>query len=319
MNQDAPDIAPDAPGQPDAGPGDGLQKARVYPRWLIKMGLIMLVMFGFGVWGLVDALKVYPDRGHRAATFLEWQHLQKLREAGQLAQASVTDPKTAFNDLKARQKKGVNLSVGEQTRLAWLDSLNNTWMLDAKYTTIPRQNTRETVNVASERLDELAKKWTTSDGGAITAPKPLTFYDLPVQWAFVVIGFPAGLYLSVMIARVMKQRFTFDPVPQRLTLADGTELTPDQLADVDKRRWGKYMVSLIPAPPHPRAGQEIELDLLRHRELEDWVLAMEKTRFPERAAEAEALAQQEAERKAAEEGSGEGSEEAPAESDGKSS
>jgi len=40
------------------------------------------------------------------------------------------------------------------------------------------------------------------------------------------------------------------------------------------------------------AGQEIKIDLLRHVPVEEWILAMEKTAFPDRAAEIERKAEE---------------------------
>jgi hypothetical protein len=273
--------------QSDQSPQDqGPLIAPLNKSWLIKMGAIMVVMIGFAVWGYIDATKIYPERGYKASQFLEWQYLQKLAETSDLAKASVDDPAAALTDLKQRMSQGISLSAAESTRFQWLGSLKNTQLLKPEFTRIPRENPREKVTGAAERLDALQKQFTLSTGKA-EAPKPLTAYDIPVQWLFVGLGFPIGFYLLGLIIKVSKQKHRFDPATQTLTLHDGTSLTPAQLEDVDKRKWHKYMVALIPAAGHPRAGQAIELDLLRHRALEDWVLAMERTRFPERAAEEE--------------------------------
>lgn len=288
MNQDAAAPNPDQnQTSQDAPQIDGPQVARVNRGWLLKIVAVMIVVVGFGIWGFYDATVVYPERGYRASQFLEWQHLQKLAESNQLTSASIDDPAAVHKELSQRQKQGMTLSSSESTRLSWLGALKNTRLLSPEFTRIPRTNPRETVTSASERLTQLTSQWTQASG-PVQAPKPLTGYDIPVQWLFVAIGLPVGLYQMWLITKVLRQKHRFDPATQTLSLADGTTLTPAQLADVDKRRWHKYMVSLIPAPGHPRAGQSIEVDLLRHRDLEPWILAMEKTRFPERAAEADA-------------------------------
>lgn len=286
MNQDA--ATADAPAPQDDQP-QGVQTAKLNKTWLIKIGAIMVVMIVFAVWGFIDATKVYPDRGYKASQYLEWQHLQKLSEGGQLSKASVEDPVAALKDLQQREDQGVQHSAAEGTRQAWLSSLKTTGLLKPEYTKIPRENPREKVTGASERIEELQKQFTQASG-KVDAPKPLTRYDIPVQWLFVGLGFPIGFYLLWLIIKVVGQKHRYDPATQTFMLSDGTTLTPAQLEDIDKRKWHKYMVALIPAAGHPRAGHPIELDLLRHRELEDWVLEMERTRFPDRAAEAEAKA-----------------------------
>ncbi len=298
MNQDA-----QAPAQDQNQ--DQVLTAKVHKPWLLKIAAVMVVMLGFAIWGYIDATRIYPERGYQASKFLEWQYLQKLSETGELAKAGVDDPAATIAQLKQRAKDGISLSPGESTRLAWLSALKTTGLLKPEFTKIPRENPREKVADPSDRMATLQQQFTQSSG-KFEAPKPLSDFDIPVQWLFVGLGFPIGFYLLWLIIRVLGQKHTYNPATQTLTLADGTSLTPAQLEDIDKRKWHKYMVALIPAAGHPRAGQSIEIDLLRHRELEEWILAMEATRFPERAAEAQ---------KAAEEAAAQPAEETPAQSE----
>lgn len=74
---------------------------------------------------------------------------------------------------------------------------------------------------------------------------------------------------------------------------------PSDLADVDSCRWDKFIVYLKIKDGHPRlGGAEIKFDTYRHGKIEDWILAMERTAFPERVAEEEAAAARAKERAA---------------------
>ena len=75
-----------------------------------------------------------------------------------------------------------------------------------------------------------------------------------------------------------------------LIIRGGEVVTPSDLEDVDKRRWDKFIVFLKIKGTHPTlAGQEVKVDLYHYTPpVEDWVLAMEKSAFPERAEEDEA-------------------------------
>ena len=122
---------------------------------------------------------------------------------------------------------------------------------------------------------------------------------MPVQWLFVVVGFGLGGYLVFLMVKCKAQasRTKFESETQRLTVPSGASFTPADLEDVDKRLWHKYYVTM-----QLKDGSEHKLDLLRYVPLEEWVLGMERTRFPERAAEEDKKAALEA---AAQEGTDE--------------
>ncbi len=93
-----------------------------------------------------------------------------------------------------------------------------------------------------------------------------------------------ALYLIVLWVRVAAKTYTWDAAHQQLGLPGGASLVPTDLADVDKRKWHKFFVTLEINDTHPKlAGQGVTLDLYRYVPLEEWVLEMERTRFPERA------------------------------------
>lgn len=267
----------------DAPGSNGLVRAPVNRSWWVKQLIVALVMLGFGVWGLADALVIYPKRGFAAARFLEWQYLQKLQESGRLSRASVDSPRETLTELARRSSGGVALSDWEMAQRSWLEALKNTGGLVPERTRIPRDIAGEVVTSASERIEALKTEWTTAAGGQAKAPQPLTFYDIPVQWLFVSIGFPTGIYLLWLIAKVFRQKYQWDPANKILHLPDGSTLGLADIADFDKRKWHKYLIYLQIKPgSSPHAGKEVMIDLLRHRLIEDWVLEMERILFPDR-------------------------------------
>jgi hypothetical protein len=132
--------------------------------------------------------------------------------------------------------------------------------------------------------ESLRRTWIT-EAGARAAPKPLSWYDIPVQWVFVAIGFGGGAWLIVLWIMVARQTYRWNPDTLTLTLPDGQTIAAEELEDVDKRKWDKFLVVLKPKAPHPLAGRELKLDLYRYAFLESWVLEMERAAFPDRAAE----------------------------------
>lgn len=256
----------------DPATGNARETTTVNRSWAIKMAVFAAVLLVFGAWGLADALWIYPARGQADADFKQKVYLEALRDAGQLARASVSDPRAELAQLaprerELRQKPGIELS-----RLEWLRSLKLVGRLTPAYTTIESP---------SARLDELTERFKRT-----APPKALAAYDIPFQWFFVVVGFGGGLYLLLLILRVSRTVYGYEPATHRLHLPDGTVLAPSDIADFDKRKWDKFFVFLQRADGEP----PVKLDLMRHARLEDWVLEMERVRFPERAREAEAAA-----------------------------
>lgn len=249
-----------------------MSETTLNPRWLTKMTIFLVFLVGLGAWGLYDAVKKYPDMGREYAEYAEWAYLTAADEAGSLLTVSTPDPAAELARLRAAQdeimesmgiaeSQGRTLQVAERRaelrKLAWLTALSRVGDLTPENTTItdPRA-----------RLNELAS-WSTKD-----PPKQLAVYDLPLQWVFVVVGFGGGLWLAFTLFKASRVKFRYDPAERRLVLPDGREVTPEQIEEVDKRKWDKFFVSL-----RLKDGTAVNrLDLLRYRNLEEWILEMEK-------------------------------------------
>lgn len=262
-----------------------LERAPLNKVWLIKMGVIILVLLTFGAWGLYDAVKVYPERGRAYASYAEWQYLQKLNEAESeqfgifTSEASVPNPEQAYESLtdpetltKLRED-AANPSSGRPVRasarlarLEWLSSLRTIGEMTPERTTIesPRQH-----------LQDLGAFWAQQTG----QPKALASYDIPVQWIIMVGSWSVGLLLIVLLLKTAAKRYAWDPSEKRLSLPGGKSFVPADLDVFDMRRWDKYIVYARMKPEHELGGGEIKFDTYRHAKLESWLLEMKEERF----------------------------------------
>lgn len=67
-----------------------------------------------------------------------------------------------------------------------------------------------------------------------------------------------------------------------LTLPGGESITPDDVAEFDKRKWDKFLFFFKIKPDHATlGGREIKLDLYQYVPLEDWAVAMHRHARPE--------------------------------------
>lgn len=251
-------------------------------RWTAKMALIAALFLGFGCWFLYDATIKYPHRGAEASEYFEMQYLESLSAAGERL-AGIDDPVVQHRRLASSDPH--ILSTTDRAMKTWLDSLNLIGRVSPEFTRIPRPDGRGgEVTDARSRLDALRVKWTTVTNGKTRSPNALSTWDIPSQWAVFVICMAVGLYILYLMIRVRKKVYRWEPDAQRLTLHDGAVVTPADLADIDKRLWDKLYVVLKLKDAHPQyPGREYKLDLLRYEPLEEWVLAMERTAFPDRA------------------------------------
>ncbi|MDP1662680.1 MAG: hypothetical protein Q8L55_12270 [Phycisphaerales bacterium] len=252
--------------QPSAS---NVQTSSINRAWLVKMVIFTVVLLGFGLWGLYDAMLAYPSRGNEYADYAKWRYLDAAKTAGKLSStAEMGEPVARRAELEAKAPR----TDLEQAELDWLTALARVGKLDPSETKVDGPNAV---------LDQMSVKWKSQQ-----PPPPLQAYDLPLQWSFVVIGFGLGAVVILNILRSSSKKYTWEAATTTLTLPDGRRVTPEMLADVDKRKWHKYFCTLVFNDGAPSA----EMDLLKYQGLEEWVLTLERVRFPDRAAEAEAEA-----------------------------
>jgi len=270
-----------------------LLTSKVSRKWTIRMVVISIVLIAFGLWGLWDAVRVYPARGALAAEWLEFQFLEEFsRSRPPLdTRAGVADPAAEREKLSRLMQEKGQLPPVDEAMVRWLDALRLIGKDDGpRATAIPRDDFRggdgSAVTDARARLEFLRAKFTTATGERVTAPSPLSPWDIPVQWLIMALGVGIGGYVALLIFRVKSRVFRFDPESRTLTLPGGATISPGDIEDLDKRKWHKFYVSMVVKKDHPTlAGQAVELDLLRFEPVEAWVLEMEKAAFPDRAAQ----------------------------------
>lgn len=254
-------------------------------RWLAKMIIFFAVLVFFGFYGLYDAIIAYPNRGFRHASYCEFQYLEAARSQGLLDRRLIIEnPREEYARLRALEPS--RLGEIDKVRLEWLRSLSVVGALKPEFTQLAVEEADGTVRSDPQaRYEQLKQEWTTTQGTGKNAPKALASYDIPVQWLFVVIGFGGGAWMAGLFIAVKRIRYSWDAEKQVLHLPIGGvehTLTPADIEEFDKRKWDKYLVFLKIKPEHPTlGGREIKLDLYRYAHLETWILAMEKTAFPE--------------------------------------
>lgn len=256
---------------------DGLIKTRVNKRWLFKQAVITLIFLAFGFWALYDALWAYPARGANAAAYYEMQYLERLNQDGR-PMGGIDDPAGQLARLRAVEPQ--NLGATDQALLRWLDALALISHAAPAHTTIPRTDFRTGTEIPDARTRLEALKADVK----IQAPKPLSAFDIPSQWVILAACWGIGAWLLLLMLKVRSRTFRFDPASLTLTLNTGQTLTPADLAEVDKSLWHRFYVVLEIKPEHTAlGGKKVKLDLMRYEPLEEWVLAMEASAFPDRA------------------------------------
>lgn len=251
---------------------DRILRSHISRKWLMRMILIGVGLFAFGMWGLFDATVAYPGRGAAAASFAELTYLDEVA-GGQ--SGGVEDPAAELQRLKIAGDKG--------PKRDWLEQLSYIGRLDAAYTNLPRTNkeTGEMIPDALSRREALAKEWTRSDGVQKKAPKPLSVWDIPTQWLITAIGTGLSAWMFILVLMVRRKTYTWFEPEMRLGLPGGHSLVPSDIAEFDKRKWHKFFIYLHVKPTHPTlGGKEVPLDLMRYEPVEEWVLAMERAAAP---------------------------------------
>ena len=261
------------------------ERSRVSRKWALKIGVIAVALIAFGFFGVYDAIVGYPARGRSAAEYAEYQYLQQLATDHLEFRASIQDPAAALADLYKKEHAGT-LPAAERLEKDWLEQLSYVGKLEpgSSSTQVPRTDFRgDHVADYSQRFLELKKRWTTSAGSPVSA-SPLSTYDIPMQWLIAAVGVGCGGWLVILMMRTKAKVFRWDRVEQRLTLPNGISFVPQDIEEFDKRKWHRLYIDLKMKPSHPQlGGKSVELDLLRHEPVEEWVLAMERTAHPDTA------------------------------------
>jgi len=239
-----------------------LTETTLHKPWTRKMLIFAAIALILGAWGLYDAIYLYPKRGREDASFKQFKYLEQADAAGRLATASIDDPAERLEGLKAQASGGSGFDPLSQAKQSWLVSLSRVGMLTPEHSKIAEP---------ARSLTDLRKVWSGQD-----KPSELAFYDLPFQWFVTVTGFGGLIWVLAKVVAARGRTYRWERASQRLTLPGGRSIVPGDLAEVDKRKWHKFFVTLS-----TKSGEPIKLDLLKFYPLEQWVLDMERTAFPE--------------------------------------
>lgn len=250
-------------------------------KWSLKIGLFAAILLVFGGWGYYDAAVKYPERGAVAAEYLELRYLDAYGSARGFLDTkgvSIDDPVAVHRELGAQDAK--DRSAVDAARFQWLDQLRMIGRLDPANTRIPRDDWFAKGVGQGGRIADAKSRYDTLQ----KAPpgKPLSAFDIPSQWLICACGFGFGFYLLALMVAVSRRRYRWEPAPQRLHLPGGASIVPADIEEFDKRKWDKFLLTLRIKPGHQAlGGKAVTLDLLRYVPLEDWILAMERTAFPD--------------------------------------
>ncbi|MBL4809253.1 MAG: hypothetical protein JKY43_04240 [Phycisphaerales bacterium] len=257
-------------------------KAPLNRKWSIKLFIITFFVIGFGGLGLYDAVVKYPARGERFADWAKWQYLDAAKNAGTEdfgvfeRNSSVPDPVAEYTKLSDPEIMRRNASDAQNqastrqlratmynTRYQWLNGLKIVGQLTPEHTIIENP---------SEALAQSRALWTS----ASSIPKPLKSYDIPSQWLIMILCWGIGFWMLVNIIKVIGQKFSWDAKSMTLTVPGPIEITPENIDEVDKRKWDKFIVFIkLNATHSSHGGKEIKVDTYQHALVEDWILAME--------------------------------------------
>lgn len=247
-------------------------------RWTLRVWIIAAIGGAMFIWGLIDAMWVYPGRGMQAAEYLEFQYLRAADKSGKTTDVSVSEPVAELARLEERQKQNVLSGEVELARMNWLEALKNAGGLKASNTAI--ENWRKV-------MAELDVKW---GGASAKPPQALEAYDLPVQWAITGAGLIVLVWrLATAFPIIFGRKYSWDLATHTLTMPGGATLVPEDITEFDKRKWDKFLVTLAIRDGHATfSGKKLTLDTYMHNELEPWILEMERvgpTAKPEPVAE----------------------------------
>ena len=254
---------------------DGPLKTSLSRGWVIKSLLIILVFIGLAIWGYMDATVIYPERGQRHVDHSRLGYLSKLEQGGasRLRTASVEKPADELARIE-EQSSTISPDSVDAAKYQWLNALSKIENLEA----IGEQNAEELARRAAgeepratptlfvnprEHLRELETQLAGTE-----QPKPLNSWDIPAQWAFVVVGLGVGVPLLLLFFANASKSYRYIPSSKTLTLPGGTQVTPDTLTAFDKRKWDKFLIFIT----LQGESSERKIDLYRYTPLEDWLV-----------------------------------------------
>ncbi len=262
MTQIGPEPSPSPAAAPSPTPAPGVETTSLDPRWVRKMVIMIIASGGFSLWGLYDAMVAYPDRGRTVARYDLRELIRVAEQDRRLDQVSTPEPTKEYERLSV----GKPVNAFDQAKLQWLESLHRVGELDPTHTTI---------DDPTALRDSLDAEFAKNPGQ--TKPSSLSAWDIPVQWGIFGVCGLIALYLVGLFLKVKGTRFTWNAVERKLGLPGGASIVPSDLADIDKRKWHKFFVTLGIRPEHPTlGGKSVTLDLYRHARLEGWILEMEE-------------------------------------------
>lgn len=262
----------DAAQNPATTPLTGEQITSIPKKWMILQTVYMAVLLAYAIWCVYDGAVLLPNRGKADAEYKERQYLEAAKTASSLSEASVKSPVEEFQQLSEQVDEIRSLSNSTTAtgkinalrvaRFEWLKALRLVGQLNPEKTTIADPE---------RRLKELDEKWK-----SLVPPKPLAGYDIPLQWWQLPVVLGVFLAVAVVTVRTKLTIYRFDPASKTLTLPGGEKVAYTDLKEIDKRQWHKVRCTLV-----LNDGRQLPMDLLRYVPLEEWILEMEKARFPE--------------------------------------
>lgn len=274
-------------------PTDAKQTTKLARKWVMKMALFLVLLIGFGIYGLYDATIAYPKRGESSASWHLHQYLTEADEANSLtvdlgipagttAAEHMSDLEGRLDEL-ARSAESTSPRARDDAealiaKYAWLKSL-------AVMGRLSNERVQADIGVQPrETLAALKTRWETTE-----QPKALASYDIPVQWFFTFVGFGGGLWMLLHVIAVASKKYTWEPASMRLGVPGGASVVPADVEVFDRRKWDKFLVFLKIKPEHPQlGGKEVKLDLYQYEPLEAWYLEMHRSARPEDFAEEDA-------------------------------
>jgi len=258
---------------------EGVTTTMLNRRWVFKMAIFIIALFGLALWGTADAFWIYPKKGAAHEKFMRKEYLERLDEKGLLLrEASVNDPAAELQRLVDLENAGE--TPVEKSRREWLTSLSRIANLEAVAAANRAELDRRGANpgtpaVASSTMfadPRAALDGLRSELANQPQPTGLRAYDIPLQYLFMAIGFGGGLWMLLFLVSQSRKKYRYDHAEKRLTLPDGRSFTPDQIKSVDKRDWHKFFIHFTV----DGFDKELKLDLLRFAPLEEWALEMER-------------------------------------------